>query len=115
MSATERIRELLDERGVDWIWVEGFDGIRWQSDDNRIYGAKNGSSFNGPTGKLDVYGLTPEQAIEVTLGRGECHRECYDIDMLDGERSYWCSACHSKRIRYGDKYCPNCGAKVVVL
>ena len=59
--------------------------------------------------------ITPEQAIEATLGRGECHRECYDIDMLDGERSYWCSTCHSKRIRYGDKYCPNCGAKVVVL
>lgn len=113
MNATERIRELLDERGVRYAFERVSEGTLFHV-------STDGESYYFILVRDDDAGiemwsqhLTPEQAVEATLGRGECHRECYDIDMLDGERSYWCSACHSKRIRYGDKYCPNCGAKVV--
>lgn len=62
-SATKRMFELLDERGVEYEWnsesfsYDGFNGVWWivegRHDDN-----------------VDLYApcATPEQAIEVTLG-----------------------------------------------
>lgn len=70
MTATDELRRLLDERGVECRQTEWIDGItvKWRGSDGSEYGARNGLSFDGPTGGLVLYDLTPEQAVEATLG-----------------------------------------------
>ena len=70
-------------------------------------------------GKLDcltpLY-LTPEQAVEATLGRGTCRFEWSLAD--NGWADHTCSECGYREntdihVSLGWNYCPNCGAKVV--
>jgi hypothetical protein len=63
MTATERIRAMLDERGVEHVDAEdGHTQHTWWSDgDHEICASNSGE-------RLAVYNLTPEQAIEATLG-----------------------------------------------
>lgn len=109
MTETERLREMLDEHGVKW-WggydakttcFDGASGVRYLVD--------------GTLGRLFIRSMlhvTPEQAIEATLGRGECHK-------VHGEYGHWpsCSECGNTlapRFAGGvTNYCPRCGAKVV--
>lgn len=65
MTATDELRRLLDERGVEW------------RDDSSIYGTRrtvwtaDGVTYVAAevSGRLKVSGyLTPEQAVEATLG-----------------------------------------------
>ena len=94
MTATDELRRLLDERGVEWrerVWggkhsVTTFwhaRGVRWHYRENRF-------------GELRLHadGLSPEQAIDATLGRGtlsasqvsgaiyahSIHADCADAD-----------------------------------
>lgn len=69
MSTTERLRELLDERGVKWTewkdpyttaWLDGSHGVRAEEYDDQL---------------LVERVMTPEQAIDATLGRETCHYE----------------------------------------
>ena len=74
MTATEELRQLLDERGVEWRRTphyssESMDnetvfcgiGIEWMASDH----------LNGRLGLRALkYEVTPEQAVEATLGRG---------------------------------------------
>jgi hypothetical protein len=70
MTATERLRALLDERGVEWWegWnkditvFDGANGVRYQAD------CTLGELFI-----RSILPITPEQAIAATLGRGTCH------------------------------------------
>ena len=108
MTATERIRAMLDERGVEYI--ENDFGITWS------YYNDPHTATESMDGTLIVTGLTPEQAIEATLGKGECQLKRANWD--DGTCTWGCicSACdahleHETGIGYN--YCPNCGAKVV--
>lgn len=93
-TATDRLRALLDERGVEWrervyckhsvttFWHAS--GVRWHYRENRF-------------GELRLHAddLTPEQAVEATLGRGECHVVREQVPMPDGgAREKWsCSEC----------------------
>ena len=136
MSATDELRRLLDERGVEW----------W--DDSSIYGTRrtvwtaNGVTYVAAevSGRLKVSGyLTPEQAIEDTLGRMDkvfavggiiAQAECRDVCSSASE--FTCSACdfncdltswislfdgddgrHRHHHHGTPNYCPNCGRKVV--
>lgn len=131
-TATERLRELLDERGVEygalssifttwtggvcsWIAIEDKDGLA-----------------------VAVYRdyLTPEQAIAATLGScslpcnctnggrtdGTCHAEGFDDGVdegMDGEwYSYspptWYLSCgHEVHESECPRFCPVCGREVV--
>lgn len=115
MSGTERLRAMLDERGVEYE-VDDAKTVRvtrW-----RAYG--DWVSFieydNGDTKFcIDARRLTPEQAIEATLGRGECRNA--DI----GTEGYFkCSKCGTSCSVDWEcsgwdvpRFCPNCGARVV--
>ena len=78
MSATDTIRAMLDERGVEHypkrpdvtVWSEGVWHIHAQED--MIEGML----------ELFVRPVTPEQAIEATLGRGELRKERDALDRL---------------------------------
>jgi hypothetical protein len=109
MTATDELRKLLDERGVEW------------RDDSSIYGTRrtvwkvDGVTFVAAevSGRLKVSGyLTPDQAIEATLGRRTCRNECEATEVF-----FYCSECgcaHLRNPAYVDmpRYCPNCGRKV---
>lgn len=79
-TATERLRALLDERGVEW---------RGQEDVHTDFTFWCGvhACETGPMPSLAVYHLTPEQAIAATLGSCNCSNSerTSDIDAT-GER-----------------------------
>lgn len=83
MTPTERLRELLDERGEEYeltgwsngaaVWWKDCGGVTWRAHDN------------DEDGLLSLYAyssVTPEQAIAATLGRGECDRLRAENDKL---------------------------------
>ena len=72
MTATEILRRLLDERGVEWRKAPHYSG---ESHDNETIFEGNGIEWytndhmNGRLGLRALrYEVTPEQAIEATLG-----------------------------------------------
>lgn len=125
MTATERLRQLLDERGVEWRRTphyssESMDnetvfcgiGIEWLASDH----------LNGRLGLRALkYEVTPEQAVEATLGRGTCRKvRAWEDDPRGG--GGWvlvCSECDELLANDGEdgefdgpNYCPNCGRRV---
>ena len=118
MTATDELRRLLDERGVEW------------RDDSSIYGTRrtvwtaDGVTYVAAevSGRLKVSGyLTPEQAVEATLGRGTC-RVVSSMDMTDvyeyAPTSYWhfemtCGGVFDWTEPEPPSFCPCCGRKVV--
>ena len=115
MSATERLRELLDDRGVKHEGSER--SVRWRDRNGVIMQAFPLTS--GELG-LEVWSCTPEQAIAATLGTGTCHISVNDnLAETEGMGDVWleCDACgwqmplESSTPRFN--FCPNCGAKVV--
>ena len=125
-SATERLRALLDERGVEWRKTPHYSS---ESQDNETVFEGNGIEWyandhlNGRLGLRAVrYEVTPEQAVDATLGRGECHPVISDnLSESEGTGDAWadCSACGHLLFVLTDpnsqppNYCPNCGAEVV--
>ena len=113
-SATDELRRLLDERGVEW-WEE--DGHTLWYGESLHHAASAFSSFMfGENERVHLNAMvTPEQAVEATLGRGTCRMEHLWSDDIDGV-CWWCKACDKPAFTHGDfppDYCPNCGAKVV--
>ena len=86
MSATERVRALLDERGVEW-WQSantlGCIFTRWHSP---IFGDEVVAMENGEEGLvLFDHFVTPEQAIAATLGREDTYtREDVESAFVSG-------------------------------
>lgn len=105
MTATERLRELLDERGESY--VENDFGITWS------YYSDPHTATESIDGTLQVTGLTPEQAVAATLGTGTCH--VITTKKLGDLFGYRLSCGHSMVNPFDDHpdYCPWCGAKVV--
>lgn len=121
MTATERLRELLDERGVEWY------------DDDRgvVIGVDEPTTvasfkdYDGLLIGMMCICCTAERAVEATLGAGTCHmRLAYEEEDADGfiwPDHYECDSCGAKVngiMLYCDteiqpKFCPNCGRKVV--
>ena len=105
-SATKCMFELLDEREVEYEWnsesfsYDGFNGVWW------IVEGRHDNNVN-----LYAPCATPEQAIEVTLGRGTCH-DIWDIE-LTGRLRFQCSECKGVSLDIAPRFCPVCGRKVV--
>lgn len=118
MTATERLRALLDERGVEWEPVDGcaatyveHNGEAWRFDYDESL---------DQLGIVCLSGYTPEQAVDATLGPGTCEVE----ESWHGESEmveYRCTACDefmAVEVVKPDgaqrpNYCPNCGRRVV--
>ena len=120
MSATDELRAMLDKRGVKWL------PIAWNPKRETFYHAANGVGFCADeyTDGVKIYTdatITPEQAVEATLGRGECH----DEGTFHSWGYFTCSNCKVvvpvEAVREAPSigkvvpisFCPNCGRKVV--
>ena len=67
MTATDELRRMLDERGVEHVDADdGHTQHTWWSDGDHEIAASNSGE------RLAVYNLTPEQAIDATLGSCNC-------------------------------------------
>lgn len=100
-TATDELRRLLDERGVEWKGQEDIhtDFTFWCG----VHACET-----GPKPSLAVYNLTPEQAIAATLGAGTCH------DAAGSQMAFFaCSACGAATERKHPRFCFACGRKVV--
>lgn len=113
MSATDELRRLLDERGVEWSNghgdCDGTAGTLWDGIGGRWYaGGLTGVCGNRLYLETPA-DRTPEQAIATTLGRGTCHFEEYERTGI-----YVCSECGATAPEdFTVYYCWCCGAKVV--
>ena len=138
MSATDELRRLLDERGVEHY--DGTECTLWGYEDyNEFTGIYRFSADETSDGHMQVrlWYVTPEQAIAATLGdidatvtrqgdAGTCH------DTQEDEERFCCSECGKKSYivtqyhefdEYGTKtagwievctphFCPNCGRRI---
>lgn len=121
-SATEELRRLLDERGVEWC------PSAWDRSTETYWKTADGNGCLATQGETKLrlsfadY-LTPEQAVEATLGRGTCHdvgdpsdfccSECGVRMFTDTNDTYTMIASDGRAIIKHPNYCPNCGARVV--
>lgn len=121
MRATEKLRKLLDERGMSWSPWDGTTTAWGPRDDPHM-------AIEDIMGTLQVTGLTPEMAVDATLGMETCHIEGTRIADTLGhdcpEFILYCGECGHGfgYISYGEngnvwtneppRYCPNCGARV---
>ena len=133
MSATDELRRMLDDRGVEWhdtkigkgfITVYAHAGITWIVTEHSSGRLSVKGCVKPTQGHYD--GMTPEQAIAATLGRGTCHDEGGTDD--NEQPVFQCSACGCILSLYDadgtntlctsfifdyPRFCPACGAKVV--
>ncbi|MBR3226845.1 MAG: hypothetical protein IKF78_16140 [Atopobiaceae bacterium] len=71
MSATDTIRAMLDERGVEWSATDTYRLLVTSWNDASGHSWAFMEHRDGSFSKLTAYHLTPEQAIEATLGSVE--------------------------------------------
>lgn len=117
MTATERLRQLLDERGVEW-WNDTDPEPQHVTvvhfEERIVIFHEN---VNGTMGYhvYNAHDLTPEQAVAATLGRGTCKVEgsidygefgCWQYDLSCGCRILWPDS-------EPPTFCPECGRRVV--
>ena len=120
MSATERLRGLLDEHNIEWWSNDGHepDHTEWVTD-SAVFASR--MSINGRLAIKTIRVMTPEQAIEETMGRDTCHMMLTELRSGSAYQDiYECSECGEQVVRHtimGEskppKYCPECGRIVV--
>ena len=107
MSATDELRRLLDERGVEWDYgITGAETTRFNA--NGLHLTFTPMRYGLVCSTI----LTPEQAVEATLGRGKCRNLSKYVNEFE------CSCCgwtydFVTDPYSGPRYCPNCGRRVV--
>lgn len=117
MKATDELRKLLDERGVEWCD---------SSDENVLHTTWNDMNcwFNEFPDGWTAWGMakrgTPEQAIAATLGVGTCELHDCEGSFSAVSKPVWRCDCGAFMTQYTDattyhkpRFCPNCGRKVV--
>lgn len=118
-SATDELRRMLDERGIEYSTFNDFlthvsldDRVItfFSADDDDVNAGRMFVTVDYPKMPADdgAIWLTPEQAVESALGRGTCkHMRTFNLVKreCDGEYYEW----HGDRL---PSFCPNCGAEV---
>lgn len=123
MTATDELRRMLDERGVEWTANDGANVKEtcWSYMGEPT--AAFAEYYDGTTRfACDIWCFTPEQAIAATLGARTCHdkgnierficSECgcrLDLQDDDWEATMWLA----DGAAMVPRYCPNCGRRCV--
>lgn len=115
MSATDELRRLLDERGVEWSGKESTDVgnmTEWECGKTKAVAMEEDDGTLG----LGATYLTPAQAIAATLGRGTCHLKPWEMERDTG--FYDCMECDCGYVAdVADwaswHFCPSCGRQNV--
>ena len=132
MTATDKLRELLDERGIEYeqSYIEGIASYthvtKWETqagNKRAFYEIEDGYPPYFTWMLIEM--PTAAQAIAATVGREMCHivKTWSDSDY-DEDWRYRCSECgcpipvDERDPETGDvfsaaNYCPNCGRRVV--
>jgi hypothetical protein len=141
VSATDELRRLLDERGVEWgnIRNDGSESdylTEWQFDGIEGHAIATEWAVGQHLTVCITHPMTPEQAIAATLGSCSCSNNCTNGERTgtcrdEGDPSdFCCSECgvrmfietsdtytmiasDERTIIKHPNYCPNCGRKVV--
>lgn len=111
-SATDELRRLLDERGVEYKtddrqivrytdWGQWFFSEPLDAEPNTL----------GAQCELVCMPVTPAKAVDATLGRGTCHIGRGTSGLMHVTTGH-CSECGAEVVKPA-RYCPNCGRKVV--
>ena len=113
MTATDELRKLLDERGVEWSDVSD-DDIRHTTWNNvSCWFSEFG---DGWTGWGMSMGGTPEQAIAATLGRvtrrSTTPNDAWCFGCSECGKSFPRDELHLAHNHGEINYCPNCGRAV---
>ena len=113
MTATEELRRLLDERGVEWVDTgDGSTLIPEQTATNVAWDVNtwpSGKDMGDCLWVQNRHPLTPEQAIAATLGAGTCKLTLYEDTGITV-----CSECGA--VQPDDwtvYYCWSCGRRIV--
>lgn len=125
-SATDELRRMLDERGVEYTGTHPAFTAWWGNHD--LYW----SAMEVYDGELDLgtnmSSVSPEQAIAATLGSGTCEADetdtikcwvkCKDepsVEHMELIHVMECSECgHTYEHVNGDyEFCPRCGRRIV--
>jgi len=111
-TATEVLRRLLDELGVEWGASDTYRLLVTSWNDVSGHSWAFMEHRDGSFSKLTAYHLTPAQAIVATLG--SCNAGRY-VGLRQGEywertenSNYYCGGCGWK-VTDHDSYCPECG------
>ncbi len=128
MTATDELRRLLDERGVEYYKHEDGEPLRelHEGRDDATSWRVGGANvcavpFDDYTFDLWIDHATPAQAIDATLGRGTCHSanvteyawddfECSECGWVTWNFVMEHEGCGTVQ---QPRYCPNCGRRVV--
>ena len=116
MTATEELRRMLDERGVEWYEPTTKPNTTWFPDS---FGINCRVKPWGEVLQVKRYGLTPEQAIAATLGGGECeivYRDggwyCTECKEAVGCDDPWCESYINGNVVEMWSFCPACGRRL---
>ena len=113
-DATTEVRRLLDERGVEWRNIDLLTGeerdniTEWDALNSGFVEAKEVSGYISYVWYMGEK-FTPQQAIDATLGRGECKNTQEDFDFMCSE----CNRTYDHGRLLGFRFCPYCGRRVV--
>lgn len=121
MSATDELRRMLDERGIEWWSDDGHepDHTEWVTD-SVVFTSLRLFEDDRLAIKT-IRAMTPEQVMEETVGRDTCHMRLTELRSGSAYQDiYECSECGEQVVRHtvmGEstppKYCPECGRIVV--
>lgn len=114
MTNTDALRKMLDELGVKHF--DGTETTAWCDNGREWYQYYASENMDG-TLHLHMQHLTPNQAVEATLGRGTCKMVADNHHRVDKVTTSWgcvCSACGSfHEFTHGEgwAFCPSCRRK----
>ncbi len=120
MTATDELRCLLDEQGVEWDYdITGAASTRFNANGVEL------TFIDMRDGVICSTILTPEQAIAATLGSCNCSDNCTNGERTNGTcemeyvsdwMSWHCKSCDQMDMAPRNpkpRYCKWCGRKVV--
>lgn len=126
MSLLDRLQELLDGRGVKYerrSFVsydhESVEYVKWRGVGGLEFNAMRSCS-NPDMLYIDNTVISPEDAVDATIGRETCHMVLKDDHEVYGEALYiwWecdeCGVTIPKTVGMPElRYCPSCGRRIV--